>query len=42
MVPRFARTGISNFFSNLRAPVTITNQLLQAAVPMRGTASAAS
>ncbi|MDA5339312.1 VacJ family lipoprotein [Stenotrophomonas maltophilia] len=29
VVPRFARTGISNFFSNLRAPVTITNQLLQ-------------
>ncbi|HEL5028032.1 TPA: VacJ family lipoprotein [Stenotrophomonas maltophilia] len=29
VVPRFARTGVSNFFSNLRAPVTITNQLLQ-------------
>ncbi|CAM0125742.1 phospholipid-binding lipoprotein MlaA [Stenotrophomonas maltophilia] len=29
IVPRFARTGVSNFFSNLRAPVTITNQLLQ-------------
>lgn len=41
VVPRFARTGVSNFFSNLRAPVTITNQLLQDAVPMPGTASAA-
>ncbi|WP_375068715.1 VacJ family lipoprotein [Stenotrophomonas lactitubi] len=29
VVPRFARTGVSNFFSNLRAPLTITNQLLQ-------------
>ena len=29
VVPRFARTGVTNFFSNLRAPVTITNQLLQ-------------
>jgi phospholipid-binding lipoprotein MlaA len=29
VVPRFARTGVSNFFNNLRAPVTITNQLLQ-------------
>jgi len=28
-VPRFARTGVSNFFSNLRSPVTIANQLLQ-------------
>ncbi|HDS1650146.1 MlaA family lipoprotein [Stenotrophomonas maltophilia] len=29
VVPRFARTGVSNFFSNLRSPVTIVNQLLQ-------------
>jgi phospholipid-binding lipoprotein MlaA len=29
VVPRVARTGVTNFFSNLRAPVTITNQLLQ-------------
>ncbi|MGV8961638.1 MAG: VacJ family lipoprotein [Stenotrophomonas sp.] len=29
VVPGVARTGVSNFFSNLRAPVTITNQLLQ-------------
>ncbi len=29
VVPRFARTGVSNFFGNLRAPVTIVNQLLQ-------------
>lgn len=29
VVPRFARTGVSNFFSNIRAPVTIVNQLLQ-------------
>ncbi|MBD3827617.1 VacJ family lipoprotein [Stenotrophomonas sp.] len=29
VVPRFARTGVTNFFSNLRAPVTMTNQLLQ-------------
>lgn len=29
VVPQFARTGISNFFNNLRAPLTITNQLLQ-------------
>ncbi|MDV3467142.1 VacJ family lipoprotein [Stenotrophomonas sp. C3(2023)] len=29
VVPRFARTGVSNFFSNLRSPVTIANQLLQ-------------
>ncbi|AWH27148.1 VacJ family lipoprotein [Stenotrophomonas sp. YAU14D1_LEIMI4_1] len=29
VVPRFARTGVSNFFSNLRSPLTITNQLLQ-------------
>lgn len=29
VVPRFARTGVSNFFSNIRSPVTIVNQLLQ-------------
>jgi len=29
VVPRFARTGVSNFFSNLRSPVTVVNQLLQ-------------
>ncbi|KAF1013210.1 MAG: putative phospholipid-binding lipoprotein MlaA [Stenotrophomonas maltophilia] len=29
VVPRFARTGVSNFFNNLRSPVTIVNQLLQ-------------
>lgn len=29
VVPRFARTGVSNFFSNLRSPLTMTNQLLQ-------------
>ena len=29
VVPEFARTGVSNFFNNLRAPVTLTNQLLQ-------------
>ncbi|AWH39103.1 hypothetical protein C1929_21115 [Stenotrophomonas sp. ZAC14D1_NAIMI4_6] len=29
VVPRFARTGVSNFFSNIRSPVTILNQLLQ-------------
>lgn len=29
VVPRFARTGVTNFFSNLRSPVTIANQLLQ-------------
>jgi len=29
VVPRFARTGISNFFSNLRSPLTVVNQLLQ-------------
>lgn len=29
VVPRFARTGVSNFFSNIRSPVTIVNQVLQ-------------
>lgn len=29
VVPRVARTGVSNFFSNLRLPVTMVNQLLQ-------------
>jgi len=29
VVPRFARTGVSNFLSNLRSPVYIVNQLLQ-------------
>jgi phospholipid-binding lipoprotein MlaA len=29
VVPRFARTGVSNFFSNLRSPLTLTNQVLQ-------------
>lgn len=29
VVPGPARTGVSNFFSNLQAPLTITNQLLQ-------------
>lgn len=29
VVPRFARTGVSNFFSNLRSPLTLVNQLLQ-------------
>ncbi|HYQ22923.1 VacJ family lipoprotein [Stenotrophomonas sp.] len=29
VVPRFARTGVSNFFNNLKSPVTIVNQLLQ-------------
>lgn len=29
VVPSFARTGVRNFFSNLRAPVTIVNQALQ-------------
>lgn len=29
VVPQFARTGVRNFFSNLRAPVTIINQALQ-------------
>ena len=28
-VPQFARTGVSNFFSNLRSPLTMVNQLLQ-------------
>ncbi len=29
VVPQFARTGVSNFFSNLRSPLTMVNQLLQ-------------
>lgn len=29
VVPRFARTGVTNFFSNLRSPLTLVNQLLQ-------------
>ena len=29
VVPRVARTGVSNFFANLRSPLTLTNQLLQ-------------
>ena len=29
VVPQFARTGVGNFFSNLRTPLTIINQLLQ-------------
>ena len=29
VVPQFARTGVSNFFSNLRSPLTVVNQLLQ-------------
>lgn len=29
VVPRFARTGVSNFFSNIRSPITIVNQVLQ-------------
>ena len=29
VVPRFARTGVTNFFANLRSPLTFTNQLLQ-------------
>jgi len=29
VVPRFARTGVSNFFSNLRSPLTMVNQFLQ-------------
>lgn len=29
VVPQFARTGVRNFFSNLRAPVTMVNQALQ-------------
>lgn len=28
-VPQFARTGVTNFFSNLRSPLTLVNQLLQ-------------
>ncbi|MQP75115.1 VacJ family lipoprotein [Stenotrophomonas sp. MYb238] len=29
VVPRVARTGVSNFFGNLRSPLTMVNQLLQ-------------
>lgn len=29
VVPQFARTGVRNFFSNLRSPVTMVNQALQ-------------
>lgn len=29
VVPQFARTGVTNFFSNLRAPLTMVNQALQ-------------
>ncbi len=29
VVPQFARTGVSNFFNNLRSPLTMVNQLLQ-------------
>ncbi len=29
VVPQFARTGVTNFFSNLRSPLTLVNQLLQ-------------
>ena len=29
VVPQFARTGVSNFFSNLRSPLTMVNQVLQ-------------
>jgi len=29
VIPQFARTGVSNFFSNLRSPLTMVNQLLQ-------------
>ena len=29
VVPQFARTGVTNFFSNLRSPLTMVNQLLQ-------------
>ena len=29
VVPRVARTGVSNFFSTLRSPLTMVNQLLQ-------------
>lgn len=29
VTPRFARTGVSNLLSNLRAPVTVANDLLQ-------------
>lgn len=29
VMPQFARTGVRNFFSNLRSPVTMVNQALQ-------------
>lgn len=29
VMPQFARTGVSNFFGNLRSPLTMVNQLLQ-------------
>lgn len=29
VVPQFARTGVTNFFSNLRSPLTAVNQVLQ-------------
>ena len=29
VVPQFARTGVRNFFSNLRSPLTMVNQALQ-------------
>lgn len=29
VVPQFARTGVRNFFTNLRSPVTLVNQALQ-------------
>lgn len=29
VVPQFARTGVRNFFNNLRSPVTMVNQALQ-------------
>ena len=29
VVPQFARTGVRNFFTNLRSPVTMVNQALQ-------------
>jgi len=28
-MPRFAQTGVNNFFNNLRTPVTLVNQVLQ-------------
>jgi phospholipid-binding lipoprotein MlaA len=31
VTPRVARTGVTNFFDNLRAPVTVANDLLQGA-----------